>query len=138
MAAGSAEYRDTDIRAGHRVTYTVRAKNPAGKGADSDEHEVRIARAPDAPTGLQASASNGVVTLLWDIPNGEAITGYQILRRVADNGETERQVLADDTGDTGITYVDDSAVSGSENVYRVKAIRGAVLGTSSKYTTVTP
>ena len=138
VAAGSAEYRDTDIRAGHRTTYTVRAQNPAGNGADSDYHEVRIARPPGAPTGLQASASNGVVTLLWDIPDDDAITGYQILRRVADNGETEMQVLVDDTGNAGITYVDDSAVSNSENVYRVKAIRGAVLGASSRYTTVTP
>ena len=38
--------------------------------------------APDKPRGLEATATPASVTLTWDDPEDESITGYRILRRV--------------------------------------------------------
>ena len=51
--------------------------------ASSEEREQR--REPDSapakPTGLSATATHDRVTLTWDDPNDDSVTGYVILRR---------------------------------------------------------
>ena len=45
-------------------------------------HWVRAVPVPDKPTGLSATVvSHDAVTLAWDNPQDDAITGYVILRR---------------------------------------------------------
>ena len=77
-----------------------------------------------APTNLAASASAEGVTLTWTAPEG-TVDGYEILRRLPNQGETDMSTLVDNTGNTDTSYTDTSATTpGERYVYRVKAIRG--------------
>ena len=65
---------------------------------DAGNYETRISDGTDAvaaepteppakPTGLDAAASHDSVTLTWDDPEDDSITGYVILRRIRVNNQ---------------------------------------------------
>ena len=86
---------------------------------------------PAKPTGLEATASHDTVTLTWDDPGDDSITGYVILRRVRVNDQGgDFDVLVADTGTAALTYTDDTVAAGLTYTYRIKAINGA--GTSER------
>ena len=86
---------------------------------------------PGRPENLTGTAnSNGSVTLSWESPDDDSVTGYQILRRRPTQGE--------DTGSTATTYTDANVSAGIRHVYRVKAISTAGLSQRSNYVNVTP
>ena len=109
--------------AGHDETLTS-AATAAVAGAQPTEP-------PAKPTGLSATASHDSVTLTWNDPGDDSITGYVILRRVRENDVGgEFSELVPDTGSTATTYTDDTVVAGLTYTYRIKAINGA--GTSER------
>ena len=109
--------------AGHDETLTS-AATAAVAGAQPTE-------LPAKPTGLSATASHDSVTLTWDDPGDDSITGYVILRRVRENDVGgEFSVLVPDTGSAATTYTDDTVVAGITYTYRIKAVNGA--GTSER------
>ena len=78
---------------------------------------------PATPTGLSRSVSHDAVTLTWDDPEDDSITGYVILRRdraIHPNGTFV--TIAGDTGSTDTTYTDDTVEPDKRYVYRIKAI----------------
>ena len=86
---------------------------------------------PARPTGLSATASHDSVTLTWDDPGDDSITGYVILRRVrVNNTGGDFSELVADTGTAATTYTDDTVAAGTTYTYRIKAINGA--GTSER------
>ena len=94
---------------------------------------------PAKPTGLTASSvSHDSVTLTWDDPGDDSITGYQVLRRSRDGeeygggqGAAEFAVVVDDTGSTATTYTDTSVGPRTGYIYRVKARELQRLGEAS-------
>ena len=83
--------------------------------------------ADEAPSGLTVTLTNGAVTLSWVAPTQDAgsVTGYRVLRRRPDEGESAFQTLAADTMSTSTTYVDATAdEDGARYEYRVQALRG--------------
>ena len=85
--------------------------------------------ANQAPTTLTVMLTNGAVTLSWVAPAQDAasVTGYQVLRRRPDEGESAFQTLATDTMTTSTTYVDATAdEDGVRHEYQVRALRGAM------------
>ena len=94
---------------------------------------------PAAPTSLTAVVNNdGTVTLSWDTPDDDSVTGYQILRRRPKMGEDKLLVYVADTGGTATTFTDTDVTEGDRHVYRVKAINAAGLGKWSNYVRVEP
>ena len=86
---------------------------------------------PDKPTGLEATATHDSVTLTWDDPGDDTITGYVILRRIPGvDSEGHFDVLVADTGTDATTYTDDTVSAETRYTYRIKAINGA--GTSER------
>ena len=81
-----------------------------------------------APGNLAADIVEGRgVGLSWDAPteDAESVTGYQILRRLPQQGERRPTVYVADTGSTNTSYTDeDATVAGEQYNYRVKALRG--------------
>ena len=78
---------------------------------------------PATPTGLSRSVSHDAVTLTWDDPEDDSITGYVILRRdraIHPNGTFV--TIAGDTGSADTTYTDDTVEPDKRYVYRIKAI----------------
>ena len=63
------------------------------------------------------------MTLTWDDPGDDSITGYVILRRdSAIHEEGTFETVESDTGSAETTYTDDSAQPERKYVYRIKAI----------------
>ncbi len=79
---------------------------------------------PDKPRGLEATtATHDSVTLTWDDPGDDTITGYVILRRVRENDTWgDFDVLVADTASAATTYTDDTVEAGLTYTYRIKAI----------------
>ena len=78
---------------------------------------------PAKPRGLEATATHDAITLIWDAPQDESITGYVILRRDRDNdAEGHFDELAADTGTAATTYTDATVSAETRYTYRIKAI----------------
>ena len=94
---------------------------------------------PAAPTNLTAVVNDdGTVTLSWDTPDDDTVTGYKILRRRPTIGEAKLLVYVADTGGTATTFTDTDVRAEVRHVYRVKAINTAGLGKWSNYVRVEP
>ena len=81
--------------------------------------------APDAPTGLTATATAASIHLTWNTVNESDVTGYAILRANTEGGAPYRwNTIARNIADT--TFVDNLASEGSTYIYKVKAIDRAM------------
>ena len=87
---------------------------------------------PAKPRGLEATtATHDSVTLTWDDPGDDSITGYVILRRIPGvDPEGHFDVLVANTGTAATTYTDNEVAAETRYTYRIKAINGA--GTSER------
>ena len=102
-----------------------------------------VAAAPTDPAGrprnLTGTANaDGTVTLRWDAPNDDSVTGYQILRRRPREGENTLLVHVNDTGSTATEYTDNDVTHDVLHTYRVKAINAVGLSRQSNFVGVTP
>ena len=141
---------DTDIAGATGLTYTLTdseeskaIKVQVSFTDDADNGETLTSAAtgavagaqptepPDKPTGLEATASHDSVSLTWDDPGDDSITGYVILRRIPGvDPEGHFNVLVANTGTAATTYTDDTVSAETRYTYRIKAINGA--GTSER------
>ena len=124
---GTAALTYTDDTVAASTTYTYRIKAINGHGASERSRWVHIdtpaAPVPDQPTGLEATASHDSVTLTWDDPGDDSITGYVVLRRVPGvDPEGQFDELVSDTGTAATTYTDDTVAAETRYTYRIKAI----------------
>ena len=108
-----------------RVSFTDDAGNDESlTSAATDAVAVAEPSEPPAkPRGLEATATPDSVTLTWDDPQDDSITGYVILRRIRVNDEGgEFSELVADTGTAATTYTDDTVAASTTYTYRIKAI----------------
>ncbi len=118
-------YTDDTVAAGITYTYRIKAINGAGTSERSRWFHIDTPAAPvpDKPTGLSATASHDSVTLTWEDPGDDSITGYVILRRLRyDDPSGHFDELVADTGTAAITYTDDTVKANTHYTYRIKAI----------------
>ena len=147
--SAATTYVDTTVAAETRYAYRVKAINASGTSEQSNYVNVETPAAPtpsvpEQPTGLAAkSVSHDSVTLSWDDPGDDTVTGYQVLRRSRDGGEygdgqgaREFVAVVDDTGTSATTYTDTSVAAHTRYVYRVKAINSEGMSERSTYLNV--
>ncbi len=118
-------YTDDTVAASTTYTYRIKAINEHGVSERSRwvHIDTPAAPLPAKPTGLEATATHDSVTLTWDDPGDESITGYVILRRNRENTESgEFTPLVPDTGSAAATYTDDTVKANTSYTYRIKAI----------------
>ena len=142
---------DSEISGATNSTYTLAAEDE-GKAItvqvsftdDADNEETLTSAAtdvvagaqpaepPDRPTGLEAAtATHDSVTLTWDDPGDDTITGYVILRRVPGvDPEGHFDELVANTETAATSYTDNTVAAETRYTYRIKAINGA--GTSER------
>ena len=148
---GATGYTHTlqDADEGKAITVKVSFTDDAGNGetltsaataavqtAVTEEEPVEP---PPAPTNLTAVVNaDGSVTLTWDAPDDDSVTGYLILRRRPYEGERTLLVYVENTGSTATTFTDADVTAGTQHVYRVKAVNGAGVGGQSNYVNVDP
>ena len=125
-----------------RVSFTDDAANEETlTSAATSEVVAAGARAepPGRPHNLTGAANaDGTVTLSWDAPNDDSVTGYQILRRRPREGEKTLLVHVNDTGSTATEYTDNDVTPDVLHAYRVKAINAVGLSRQSNFVNVTP
>ena len=150
---------DTDITDATDSTYTlaapdegrtVKVKVSFTDDAGNDESLTSAATAevaageatadpPGAPRNLTGAANaDGTVTLRWDAPDDDSVTGYQILRRRPTEGEKTLLVHVNDTGSAATEYTDRDVTPDVRHAYRVKAINAVGLSRQSDFVNVTP
>ena len=134
-ASAATSYTDTDVAADGDYIYRVQARNGDVLSAQSKNFNARMPEAvPRRPRNLTASATHDAVTLQWDDPGDNLITGYQILRRQPEVDEAGTfHVHVDDTASTDTTYVDTTVTPDTAYVYRVKSRNNHVLSKRSNY-----
>ena len=126
-ATGST-YTLTDSEEGNAIRVRVSFTDDAGNeesltSAATDAVAAEPSEPPDEPRGLGATATHDSVTLTWDHPGDDSITGYVILRRVRVNDQGgDFSVLVANTGSAVTTYTDDTVAPGTTYTYRIKAI----------------
>ena len=145
--SAATSYTDEEAKPAKRYVYRVVAVNGQGASPRSGYVNVETSDAPDipaAPTGLSApSVSHDSVTLSWDDPGDDSITGYQVLRRSRDGDEygdgqgmAELVAIVDDTGSSATSYADTSVTARTRYVYSVRARNSAGLGEQSGHLNV--
>ena len=118
-------YTDDTVAASTTYTYRIKAINEAGTSERSRwvHIDTPAPPVPDKPTGLEATANHDSVTLTWDDPDDDSITGYVILRRLPGvDPEGQFDELVANTGTAAITYTDDTVSAETRYTYRIKAI----------------
>ena len=123
-----------------KVSFTDDAGNPESltSVATNEATSAGPTEPPPAPETLTAvENANGSVTLTWDAPNDDSVTGYRILRRNADAGEHSLSVYVPDTGSGATSYTDTDVAAGTKYVYRVRAINEAGVGPKSHRVMIT-
>ena len=135
-------YTDNTVDASTTYTYRIKAINEHGTSERSrwfhidtpaapEPEEEQAPEPPDAPRGLEATATHDSVTLTWDDPGDDTITGYVILRRIPGvDPEGQFRELVSDTGTDATTYTDDTVSAETRYTYRIKAINDR--GTSER------
>ena len=129
-------YTDDSVKANTTYTYRIKAINGAGPGERSRWFHIDTPAdpVPAKPTGLSATATHDRVTLTWDDPQDDSITGYVVLRRLRyDDPKGHFDELVADTGTADTTYTDDTVAAGTSYTYRIKAINGAGPGERSRW-----
>ncbi|WP_420626840.1 fibronectin type III domain-containing protein [Candidatus Poriferisodalis sp.] len=125
-------YVDAYVERNRRYVYRVQAVNPAGVSERSrwargyTPRWLNSPERPAKPRGLAAETTHDQVTLSWDDPGDDTVTGYVILRRDKDTHDKGIFATLDpDTGTAATAYVDATAQPDRRYVYRVKAINTA-------------
>jgi hypothetical protein len=101
----------------------VRAQNAGGTSAASNESILIVGStgcttAPDAPTGLAASAAGGTVQLVWGAPAGTCSPSSYVLQAGSSPGSTD---LANASVGAGTSYVASAIAAGTYYV-RVRSV----------------
>ena len=112
---------------------------PRKKRHEGEPDQQEPTGSPPAPQNLTAVVNqDGSVTLVWDAPDDDSVTGYRVLRRRPTMDEDTLLVHVEDTGSTATTYTDSEVTGGVRHVYRVKAINAAGLSERSNHVKVDP
>ena len=141
QGATEAGYVLTEAEEGKAVRVRVSFTDDAGNGesltsaaTEAVEAEPELQEPPARPTGLTGTVAHDEVSLAWDDPGDESITGYQVLRLDRDvHGLGNFQVHVDDTGSAATSYVDREVATETRYVYRIKARNADGLSERSHY-----
>ena len=121
--------------AGNQETLTSAATAAVEAATAAEESQ----EPPLAPANLTATVNgDGSVTLNWEAPDDDSITGYRVLRRRPYEGEKTLLVYVENTGSAATAWTDTGVTAGTQHVYRVKAINAAGAGERSNYVNVDP
>jgi parallel beta-helix repeat protein len=130
------DFTDTGLVNGQTYYYWVTAVNAVGEGPQSNEASSVPGNVPGAPTGLNAVAGNGEVSLTWTTPSddgGFPITDFMIYRGTTSGGETFIVMIGNVNG-----YTDTGLTNGQDYFYKVSAKNSIGEGPLSNEATATP
>lgn len=114
----TTQFNDATAKSGTRYYYKVKAVNPSGmSGFSNEDSAVPVSAAPSAPTGLDATAGNGSVTLKWNAATGA--TSYNVYRGTTPGGESTTPVAS---GVTQASYTNTGLTNGTKYYFKIRAV----------------
>ena len=120
-------------------TYTLQydVTDSSGNAAIQQVRTISVVAPPPpaTPTGLQAVSTTTSVTLTWDDPGDDSITGYKILSRIP-AVQSSLSVLVADTGSADNTYTVNNLESGTKYAFRVVALSDHGKSEVSKFVSI--
>ena len=120
-------YVNTDVLPS--APYRYRIRSVSDRGTSRRYAGVKVVTAVDPP-GLRIFMDTGRVTIGWDAPEDDSVTGYRILRRVQWGPE---KPLVGDTGPGVTGWVDRQVSPDTAYAYRLQALRDGRAGARSRY-----
>jgi len=117
------------------TTYTI--TGIAGSISHSVNVAVTVLTVPSSPQNLVATAGNATVSLTWNAPSsngGATITGYNVYRGTASNGEGTTPIATVST----TSYTDSGLANGQAYYYKVTAANSIGQSLSSNEASATP
>ena len=139
-------YVDSDVEAETRYVYRIKARNAAGLSPRSGYFNADTPAAPPPPepenqdppaqpTGLTSAVTHDMVTLSWDDPQDDFITGYRVLRlNRAEDDLGEFHIHVSSTGSAATSYLDSDVEPETRYVYRIRALNAQGESPRSGYT----
>ena len=144
----STAYTDTTVAAETIYYYAATALSQDGSGNQSATFSVTTPAEPqpepsqepvvqiDPLTGLaESNVKHDSLTLTWDDPNNDAITGYRVLKGTEPDNLL---VTKDDTGSTNTKYTDSEVEKATTYFYSVNALTTNGSGPRSHLDVTTP
>ena len=92
---------------------------------------------PAQPTGLAARPGAGEVTLTWNDPGNDSITGYE-LRQKVNGGSWGEWTGIQGSVATTVSHTVTGLTNGTEYVYQIRAVSAAGAGEASESVKATP
>ena len=124
--SAATTYTDDTVAPETNYTYRIKAINQYGVSERSRWFHIDTPAAserPDKPTGLTAeTVAHDTVTLTWDDPQDDTITGYAVVRWTLGYNSSGIVTIAADTGTADPSYTDETVQPRSEYLYNIKAI----------------
>ena len=149
--SNATEYEDSTVEPETTYHYAVLALSQDGNGARSitsvttpaepqPEPQPEPTQEPvvqiDPPAGLaESNVKHNSLTLTWDDPNNDTITGYRILKGTEPDNLA---VTKDDTGSTNTKYTDSEVEKATTYFYSVNALTTNGSGPRSHLDVTTP
>ena len=145
--SNATEYEDSTVEPETTYHYAVLALSQDGDGARSitsvttpAEPQPEPTQEPvvqiDPPTGLaESNVKHNSLTLTWDDPDNDIITGYRILKGTEPDNLS---VTKDDTGSTNTKYTDSEVEKATTYFYSVNALTTGGSGPRSHLDVTTP
>jgi fibronectin type 3 domain-containing protein len=133
-APTTSSYIDTGLTNGTKYFYVASAVNSAGESANSAEVNATpasTAAAPAIPTGLQATAGNTQISLIWNASTGAI--GYHLKRGITTGGPYT-QIAAP----ISASFTDTGLTNGTKYFYVVSAVNSTGESANSAEANATP
>ena len=113
-------HTDGDVELNRSYSYKVEATDASGSSDASEPVSVTVMPPPPlAPTGLTATASGTSVTVTWQAPDDDSITGYMVLRLARDADPPEDPQLIAQIGPETTEITDTDVEADTAYEYRV-------------------
>ena len=118
------------------LTFQVTVTDGNG-GSDTDTVDITVIPAPEAPANLSATAGDGQITLSWDDPDDDSITGYEYRQKEGTSAWGEWTTIPGSGADT-VEYVKTELANGTAYTMQVWAVNGGGEGPLAQAGPVTP
>ncbi len=139
--ATTTSYEFQNLTSRTKYTFQIRAANPSGPGAASDELAAVPAPVPAQPTGISTAVGDGRVDLSWSDPSDISIVRYEYRRKKTSSTEYGNWTAIPDSAPDGANatgYAVTGLDNGSEYTFNLRAANLTGLSNSAVGIRATP
>ncbi len=135
--ADTTSHTITGLTNGTEYFFKVRAVNPSGNGAASNEISATPIPPPAAPT-VTTAAGDAQVTLNWTDPDNDSITGWEYQQKEGSGGNYGNWTAMAGSDKDTTSHTISSLTNGTEYFFKVRAVNPSGNGTASNEVSATP